>query len=183
MPEAMRDASAVFHLRTGDRLAAQRIDAWLDQENAEVFGYGDVYRACACLVLAEGKKPDLAFIGLDWLIGNELAIVGYVQRAWPGSTLVVYGAPINGDSIAMTGGVIHLENAAAVGRWCMQSLVQVRGTVGDAPRSRRLASTNGQRAGRGSAQGTPRRDDSRHDPTGAQTLLSAEELAALLDRD
>lgn len=81
-----------IHICTGQRAAAEALDAWLAQHKVEVVGLPDVYDGCVYLLKNYESVPDLVFIGADWLAEDEFAIVRYVRETWPRAAVVVYGS-------------------------------------------------------------------------------------------
>jgi hypothetical protein len=78
-------------LRTGDQGIDGAISTWLERHDVEVVGCADPFEACAFALTQRGSAPDLAFIGVDWLAPEELAIVDYLREIWPELSAVVYG--------------------------------------------------------------------------------------------
>ena len=67
------------------------MERWLEGGGFRVHRFEDVYSACVYLVTNPDSPPDLVVIGASWLTRDELAIMDYIERAWPGVPLMVYG--------------------------------------------------------------------------------------------
>ena len=94
---AVRNA---MHIRTGQRAAAEAVDAWLGQHQVDVAAFADVYAACAFLLKHFDRVPELTFIGADWLAESEFAIARYIRETWPRTGIVLYGSagvPLGAD--------------------------------------------------------------------------------------
>ena len=88
----MVEVRSAIHIRTGQRAAAESLDAWLAQHQVESVPFGDVYEACVHLLQNYAHVPDLVLVGADWLSDDELNIVRYVRQTWSGAAIVVYGS-------------------------------------------------------------------------------------------
>jgi hypothetical protein len=80
-----------IHLRTGDRATDGAISAWLERHGVEIVACADAFEACVFALTHSAATPDLALVGADWLAPDEHAIIGYLRETWPGVTTVVYG--------------------------------------------------------------------------------------------
>ncbi len=87
----MAEVRRAVHLRTGPRASADAIDAWLREHELKTAAFDNAYACCAHLLTAYEHIPDLAFVGSDWLTGDELAIVSYIRQTWPRCGIVIYG--------------------------------------------------------------------------------------------
>jgi hypothetical protein len=81
-----------LHIRTGQRAAADALDAWLVQHQVESVPFGDVYEACVHLLQNYERVPDVVLVGADWLSDDELNIVRYVRQTWSGAAIIIYGS-------------------------------------------------------------------------------------------
>lgn len=88
----MTQVTRAFHLRGGQRTTVDLVDGWLNQHALEVWGCADSFQACTQLLTAAGDPVQLAFLGVDWLGPDELAIVDYVRETWPRAGMVIYGS-------------------------------------------------------------------------------------------
>jgi hypothetical protein len=86
------EVRSALHIRTGQRAAADALDAWLAQYQVESVPFGDVYEACVHLLQNYAHVPDLVLVGADWLSDNEVNIVRYVRQTWSAAAIVVYGS-------------------------------------------------------------------------------------------
>lgn len=87
----MSSVRNVLHIRTGQRAAAEAIDAWLYDHGVDVLPFSDVYDACTHLLKGYESVPDLALVGTDWLSEDECRIIRYVRETWPRVGLIIYG--------------------------------------------------------------------------------------------
>jgi hypothetical protein len=86
-----RSLSAI-HLRTADRGTDGAIAAWLRDHGVSVVSCADPFEACVVALTQSTPAPDLAFVGVEWLAHDELAIIGYLRQTWPELTIVLYGS-------------------------------------------------------------------------------------------
>ena len=112
------------HLRTGDRSTDTAIASWLEQSSVEVTKCTDAFHACERLVRKPELQPDLAFIGLDWLPGEETRIIEYIRDVWPNVVTVIYGTT--------TAATTLIESPRTV---LVRSVNQMRRMLADAPES------------------------------------------------
>jgi len=80
-----------LHIRTGQRAAVEMLDAWLADHAVAVVPISDVYAACAHLLQRYEQVAELVLLGADWLAKGELSILRYVRETWPRAAVVVYG--------------------------------------------------------------------------------------------
>lgn len=87
----MSGAHRAIHIRTGPPAAANAVERWLRADNVEVAALPDAYAACVHLLREYENVADLALIGTDWLDAQEIRIVHYIRQTWPRIGVVMYG--------------------------------------------------------------------------------------------
>ena len=80
-----------IHIRAGQAGAGQAVDNWLEHHGVERVRCADVLDACAFILKNSAHVPDLAFVGVDWLTADDLAIIKYLRETWPAIAIVLYG--------------------------------------------------------------------------------------------
>jgi len=90
----MNHGKCALHLRTGDHGNAYAINAWLERHGIQVVNCRDALEACVVLLRQPALTPDWAFIGTQWLDGDDRPIVRYMRQTWPGVTIVLYGGAL-----------------------------------------------------------------------------------------
>jgi hypothetical protein len=80
-----------IHIRTGPPAAADAVDRWLHADNVETTALSDVYAACVHLLQQYENVANLALIGMDWLDAQEIRIAHYIRQTWPRIAVVMYG--------------------------------------------------------------------------------------------
>lgn len=101
----MATVRSAIHVRTGQRAVSAAIDDWLARNAVAVTGFADVYDACLYLLRQYERIPDLALLGADWLADDELPLIAYLRQTWPRTVMVVYGgatAPVRVDLLPLT---------------------------------------------------------------------------------
>ena len=91
----MSGVRRAIHIRTGPPTTADAVDRWLRADNVEVVGLSDAYAACVHLLRQYENVADLALIGTDWLDTQEIRIVHYIRQTWPRIGVVMYGTGLN----------------------------------------------------------------------------------------
>jgi hypothetical protein len=67
------------------------VDNWLERHGVERVCCADVLDACAVILKSSAFVPDLAFVGVDRLTTDDLAIIKYLRETWPAIAIVLYG--------------------------------------------------------------------------------------------
>lgn len=80
-----------IHIRSGQAGAGQAVDNWLEHHGVERVCCADVLDACAFILKSSAFVPDLAFVGVDRLTADDLAIIKYLRETWPAIAIVLYG--------------------------------------------------------------------------------------------
>jgi len=88
-----------LHLRTSSNRADQLVERWLRQHGVEVLRCADAWQACLSALQRRGEPVELAFVGLEWLAADELAVLHHVREAWPRVGLVIVACA--GESLLM----------------------------------------------------------------------------------
>ncbi len=81
-----------IHIRTGQSASIAAVDTWLTRHELEVARFDDVYSACVHLLTNYERIADLALVGADWLADDEFNIITYIRQTWPRTAIIVYGA-------------------------------------------------------------------------------------------
>lgn len=197
-----------MHIRTGQRATADTVDAWLSRHGVEVVAPADVYDACAQLLLEFDRIADLVLIGTDWLAPDDLRIVRYIRETWPRSAIVLYGGGAETAGAELTPFVWPCRTGADLARLVAAPPADVLRHLAEEALPRTLTGPSAElpalrRPPVGDPPGhvPPVRPDSRGRPQAAasdgsvalgggpgrvaaetpRSLLTAEELAALLD--
>lgn len=185
-----------FHLRGGQRVMVERIDAWLAEHGFEVAGCADALDACTHLLRNTEQQPDLVFIGSDWFAPEDYEIVGYVREAWPTAGIVVYGQALDPQPFAAPDLCVYCASRSALRNLLdktpeglLKLLRQLAPRRGEKlvqpqlslPTEQLGAPPPASRPQRAPQSGTPATKDG-HEPGHATPsgLLTPEELAALL---
>lgn len=79
-----------IHVRTGNPASGDDLTAWLIRESVATTVCRDAFDTCAIMTRARAAAPDVAFVGLDWLPADELAILHHIRETWPGVSMVAY---------------------------------------------------------------------------------------------
>lgn len=87
----MERCAKALHLRTGDRSADDAITSWLERHQIETVTCRDPFEACAHALKAPDDRPDLIWIGADWLAPDESAVIEYLREVWPAAAIVLHG--------------------------------------------------------------------------------------------
>jgi hypothetical protein len=80
-----------IHIRAGEARAGQAVDNWLEHHGVERVCRADVLDACVSILKDSAHVPDLAFVGVDRLTADDLAIIKYLRETWPAVAIVLYG--------------------------------------------------------------------------------------------
>jgi len=182
----VNDVRNAIHVRTGPAALTAKIDEWLARHGVATRAFDDPYAACAHLLLHFDAVPDLALVAVDTLRPDELELVGFIRQTWPRTGIVVYG------ELAGAGLADGLPRAMSC-----RSSAALQQLLAESPAAalRRLSASDPP-IGPGALSAavvpkpeTPRASDGRAsgaaDGEGAdpRAVLTAEELAALLDED
>lgn len=189
----MDRVSRAIHIRTGSREAADAIDAWLNRHDVATLSLTNVYDACVYLLRKYDMIADLAFVGTDWLAAEDFAILDYLRQTWPRVGIVVYGCTANTPRVD----VLPLMRALPAGDLTRQlsentptemlARLYARATpLGEPPPAREKPAQTAIPTPRPAAPrvDTPPPAVQRAEPPDddLRTILTAEELAELLDR-
>jgi len=178
-----------LHVRTGQPAAAGALDAWLDRHGVERTAFDDVYSACVHLLTQYERVPDLVFVGADWLLEDEFGILRYLRETWPRVGIVVYGRTDISPALHVAPLVCACPTQAALDRLLaetparlLERLCAESSQLWTAPK--RLESERRPDAIETHAPPAQRvtcAAPALSEPDPPRALLTAEELAALLD--
>ena len=87
----MNTPRRTIHIRAGGAGAGQAVDNWLERHGVERVCCADALDACAFILKNSAHVPDLAFVGVDRLTADDLAIIKYLRETWPAIGIVLYG--------------------------------------------------------------------------------------------
>ncbi|HUU94977.1 MAG TPA: hypothetical protein VM487_04490 [Phycisphaerae bacterium] len=87
----MNTPRRAIHIRAGEARAGQAVDNWLEHHGVERVCCADVLDACAFILKNSAHVPDLAYVGVDRLTADDLAIIKYLRETWPAIAIVLYG--------------------------------------------------------------------------------------------
>lgn len=205
---SVHQTRTAIHLCTGQHADAQALNAWLERHGVEVIGFDDVYRACVHLLRRYERIPDLALVGTDWLMDDEINIVAFLRQTWPRVAVILYGGTHESPLVELLPLTRTCRGAAGLSELTSRSpdelLRELTADAGpppsrplvewrDSAESDRGGEQRGMRAGDRAA--APRIEASEigersEEPRAAlklsntespRSILTAEELAALLD--
>ncbi len=192
--ERVSDVRRAIHIRTFRRRESELVDAWLERHRLEVTLLEDVLEACTFLLTRFDAAPDLAFVGAEGFGDGDAELLGYLRETWPHLAIVVY----SGAALIPLGHDVNLTVCCAeptLRELLASSPVELAARVRRVPLER-LVSMHEPGAGADDC-GPQEPDDAsrvgnpesarkrfgleRLDAAAPTALLTAEELAALLD--
>ncbi len=194
-----------LHIRTGQRATVEALDAWLADHAVAVVPVADVYAACVHLLQRYDQVPELVLLGADWLSASELGILRYVRETWPRAAIIVYGAARDWSACELAPLTMVCQGAPELQRLIAQTPAEVVRRIHGEPVPLAASNASGPAAVSAVVAPCPDRpvavagetgllDYSAPAESGAlegapaaggaapRALLTAEELAALLDR-
>lgn len=189
----MSDVRRAIHIRTLRRRESELVDAWLERHRLDVTLLEDVLEACTFLLTRFDAAPDLAFVGAEGFGDGDAELLGYLRETWPHLAIVVYSGaaliPLGHDAnltvccaestLRELLGSAPAELAARVRRIPLERLVSMDDPGANADNCGRELDDASRVSDPESAR--MRGGLERLDAAAPTALLTAEELAALLD--
>lgn len=84
---------SVIHLLTGERVRADRVEAFLTGSTLNVLCFQSALEAAASLSRkADAIEVVLVLVGADWMPLEDASILDHLRSAWPAAEIVLYGS-------------------------------------------------------------------------------------------
>lgn len=79
-----------LHVRTGAPGLCARVTGWLAAHSVQADSCDDAFETVAYLIRRPEFMPDIVLVGLDWLNDSDLRLLNFLHETWPSAAVVTY---------------------------------------------------------------------------------------------